>query len=322
MPPAYPPSPTARALDLLRRAARITPYFLIMASGGKDSNVAFPLLMDLQREMPQVRIAAQHWYTIPPPEMTGGKRGMECVERPLRILAKQARAPIFWAPHYTLTDALYLGEIRPPTRETRRCERCLGKGRVDVEGQPTLLMDEGTRECPRCRGVGMGAPRLRTTECEDAGRVAWAAQLAGVAVADLMPRDEKPAMRSLDSLPVHPFTGIWTVWGQRLDDSLQRRAMITSFRAQRNAAGVVTGGRVGLNLKERRVFPIASWSAHDVLAFARARKLPPAASFGAVNTTNLDPAQPIVVECLKRYYPRDYERLLEVFPNARALSDA
>lgn len=322
MPPSYAPSPAARALDLLRRAAKVSPYFLIMASGGKDSNVAFPLLADLRREMPQVRIAAQHWYTIPPPELTGGKRGMECVERPLRILAKQVQAPIFWVPHYSLTDALYLGEIRPPTRETRRCDQCWGKGRLDHADQPTLEEGDDTRACPRCRGVGMGAPRLRTTECEDAGRVAWAAQLAGVTPSDLVGRDGAPAARSLDSLPVHPFTGIWTVWGQRLDDSLQRRAMITSFRAQVNAAGVVTGARVGLNLKERRVFPIASWSARDVLAFVRARRLPPAASFGSTNTTNLDPSQPIVVECLKRYYPRDYARLLEVFPNARALSDA
>lgn len=292
-----------------------------MASGGKDSNVSFPLLMDLQREMPEVRIAALHWYTIPPPELTGGKPGMECVERPLRILAKRANAPIFWTPHYTVTDALYLGEIRPPTRETRRCEQCWGKGRLDHADQPTLEQVEGTRPCPRCHGAGMGAPRLRTTECEDAGRVMWAAQLAGAEVSELVGQGGAPPARSLASLPVHPFTGIWTVWGQRLDDSLQRRAMITSFRAQVNAAGVVTGARVALNLKERRVFPIASWSARDVLAFVRARNLPPAASFGATNTTNLDPAQPIVVECLKRYYPRDYARLLEVFPNARALSD-
>jgi hypothetical protein len=94
------PSPATRALALLERAFRISPYFLIMASGGKDSNVLFPLVQKLQAKHPSVRVAACHWY-LPVP-------GLDCVERPIHALRRRfADCPIFYVPHYTLPDHLW-----------------------------------------------------------------------------------------------------------------------------------------------------------------------------------------------------------------------
>ena len=97
--------------------------------------------------------------------------------------------------------------------------------------------------------------------------------------------------------------------------------MISGFRMQANSQGIAVGGQVGLNINERRVYPIYNWPSKSVLSFVRARRVPPAADLGDTNTTNLDPSQHAVVESLKTKYPRDYRRLLEVFPNARATSD-
>lgn len=297
-------------MALLRRAADITPYFLIQASGGKDSNVAFPLLADLRRENSAVRVAACHWYMVPPEELTG-KPGIQCVERPVRILCAQLEAPLFFAPRFNLMDVLYLGAGRRPTRDTRGCSECGAKGR-DEEGEV----------CERCGGSGQGAFVIKPVECEDAGRLSWAAQLAGLKRADLLEKGEDGRrLHPLDSLPVHPWTGIWSVLGQRSNDSLSRRAMISSFRLQQTDAGVATGGSVGFNPKQRRVFPVHDWTAQEVLAFARARKIPPAAQFGGINGSDLDPAEPASVETLKRLYPRDYERFMEMFPSALATSE-
>ena len=124
-----PPSLSKTAVDLLRKAASLSPHFLIAASGGKDSNVLFPLLDDLRQEMPSVKFAAFHWYMVPPIELCG-KPGIDCVERPFRILCDRYEVPLFFVPHYSLPDQLYLGEVRPSTAPVRGCERCKMKGHI------------------------------------------------------------------------------------------------------------------------------------------------------------------------------------------------
>lgn len=323
-------TPYQRAMALLRKAADVSPYFLISASGGKDSNVMFPLCGDLQKERPEVRFAALHWYTVPPIEMTG-KPGVQCVERPLRMLCARYKTPLFFVPHYNLPDQLFLGEVRQHTIETKFCGRCGGRGSIKdtacafCEGRG---YDRLTKEpcnacvCPRCKGNGQGAQALKVTACEDAGRIEYAASLAGRKRAEFQLKDaEGNYVHSVDELSVHPWRDIWVLLGQRQVDSLERRAMISAFRMQANSEGVAVGGRVGLNVKERRVYPICDWTTDEVHSFVRARGVPPAANLGSANTINMDPSQPGVMEQLKRLYPADYHRVREVFPNARATSD-
>ena len=283
------PSPATRALALLERAFLISPYFMIMASGGKDSNVLFPLLEILQRRHPSVRAAACHWY-LPVP-------GLDCVERPIHVLRRRlGDCPVFYVPHYTLPDHLWLGDMRPRTRET-----------------------------------GPRAKTLKATECEDAARLQFAAHLSGLPdgiVRELaaqslneMDEDGKRPKVVVDGLKVDPWRDIWVLGGQRSRDSLERRAMISGFRKQKDAFGIATGGAVGLNMKERRVYPVHDWTADDVLAYCRATNCPPAAPLGGKNTTNLDPSNPQVMAVLRDRYPRDYEKVLAIFPGARAEGD-
>ncbi len=327
--PSRPPHSLSKtAVDLLRKAASLSPHFLIAASGGKDSNVLFPLLDDLRQEMPSVKFAAFHWYMVPPFELCG-KPGIDCVERPIRILCDRYKVPLFFVPHYSLPDQLYLGEVRPSTAPVRGCERCKMKGHIAdkscaCEGKGFFV--DGTIctdcRCPRCRGNGQGVQALKATQCEDAGRLEYAAHLAGLRRDDLLAKDSDGRwLHPIGELPVHPWRDIWVLGGHRQSDSLERRAMISGFRMQANSQGIAVGGQVGLNINERRVYPIYNWPSKSVLSFVRARKVPPAADLGDTNTTNLDPSQHAVVESLKTKYPRDYRRLLEVFPNARATSD-
>lgn len=284
MPAAAPRTPPARALALLERAARESPYFLVAASGGKDSNVLFPLLEDLKKKDPRIRVGAFHMYMA---------RGIECVERPIKVLCQRLGAPLFYVPHFALPDHLFLGEARERTSDAAR--RALG---------------------------------LKATECEDAARIYFAAHLSGLpegAVDQAVARSQAPPEGEGESAPrlkiegltVDPWRDVWVLRGERARDSLQRRAMISSFRLQRDAMGFATGGCVGLSPKERRVFPVHDWTANEVLAFARARRCPPAAPIGKTNGSNLEPADALAVAALRRLYPSDYARFVRLFPNAR-----
>lgn len=280
-------SPVQRALALLRKAAQTSPNFLVAASGGKDSNALFPLLQELGRELP-IRVACFHMY-LPVP-------GLDCVERPIHVLRHRlGDCPIYYVPHFALPDHLWLGDIRERTAETKR-----------------------------------RAKPLKATTCEDAARCYFAAHLSGLPDGTVQAavnkslgqadEDEEgtPAPPRIAGLTVNPWTDIWVLAGQRSRDSLERRAMLSSFRKQAGLGGVATGGAVGFNVKERRVYPLHDWTTSDVLAYCRVKRVPPPPPLGGLNTMNLDPSQPKVMGVLRRLYPKDYEKVLSVFPYARA----
>jgi hypothetical protein len=58
-----------------------------------------------------------------------------------------------------------------------------------------------------------------------------------------------------------------------------------------------------------------------VLSYCSATGVLPAAPLGGLNTTNLDPSNPKVMAVVRDRYPRDYEKVLAVFPGARAEGD-
>ena len=295
-------TPSQRALSLLERALASNPSqpnFLIQASGGKDGNACMELVRELQRLHPEVRVALCHWY-LPCP-------GLDCVERPMHVLRQRfirsagetadKACPVFYVPHYSLPVHLAQGKLRPVTSEVVK--------RVRV---------------------------VMAAECEDRGRLYMAAWLSGIPVEQVKSEARKALESRIEAqedpdvevkrmeipgLRVHPWRDIWSVSGHRKDDSLERRAMLSSFRKQTDASGVATGGAVGLNPKERRVYPLHDWCKDDVLSYCRARKCPPPSNFGESNTTNLDPSAPKYMRYLRDHYPRDYAKVLEIFPGAR-----
>lgn len=266
----------------LARAASIYPIFLIAASGGKDSNALFPFLAELRQKNPRVRVGAYHYTLVP---------GLECVERPIRALCKRYDVPLRVLPASILCDLVFQGYHRGRTEAVNAAYQ----------------------------------NRIKMVDVEFAARVWLACHLSGCEEADLVPQEgEEQARLALRDLKVDPFQ-IWYVGGQRQGDSLERRAMLSSFRKQtveRGGVRVSTGGELGLNPKERRAYPLCDWAAADVLAYCRGMRLPPAADLGKASTSGVDPGNGACMLSMRNNYPKDFERVVERFPNARVVADA
>lgn len=261
-------TPQARALELLNHAARRSPYFLIAASGGKDSNGIFPLLALLQKKNPAVVVRAYNLFMV---------RGLQCIERVIEALCKRYKVPINYLPHPKFSDFVYQGFCGPRT------------------------------------DASVTAPMVKPVDVELAARVHFAAVMSELEYEDFTIRKgEETPRKGLSDLKVDPFD-IWVVSGHRKSDSLERRAMLTSFRRQ-------PGGREGLNVNEMRVYPVFDWSAKEVLAYCRAHDLPPAADLGKRNNAGIDPGIPESMRALRDLYPADFERVCAVFPLARAVA--
>lgn len=272
-------SPIARAKARFERAASIYPYFLISASGGKDSNVMPPLMADLRAKNQDVRVGGFH-YTI--------CRGLVCVERPIEILSKRYDFPVKYIVHSMLPSLIYQGYCRPRTGIANTAYKAV----------------------------------LKMNDVELAARVWFAALHSEVDPDDLLPREgEDEARLSLADLKVDPWK-IWYVGGQRQNDSLERRAMLSQFRRQQDSRGLPTGGDLGFNPKERRLYPICDWSSKEVYDYCRLMKLPAAADLGRSNSSGINPGDHPTMKALRDNYPKDFAKLLEIFPQAAAVAES
>ncbi len=101
-------------------------------------------------------------------------------------------------------------------------------------------------------------------------------------------------------------TGInWLAYGQRMTDSLERRAMLHKL--------------CGIDRKAERVYPLWRWNAGQVYAYLRQKQIPLPAkltvlkrSMSGVNF------QEDTLLFIKQKYPDDYKKILEVFPYVEA----
>jgi 3'-phosphoadenosine 5'-phosphosulfate sulfotransferase (PAPS reductase)/FAD synthetase len=275
-----PLTPLQRARQRLAYCAGIYPYFLISASGGKDSNALFPLLAEYRDKNPGTTIGAFHYTRC---------KGMQCVERPIETLSRRYGVPVYYLPHPDMPQHLYEGFCRPRTVVAERAYQSL----------------------------------IKMVDMENAARLWYACLLSGVSVDDLLPQaEEEEAKLTLGDLKVDPFA-VWVCAGQRMNDSLHRRAMLSGFRRQLKEVGnlkLPTGGNIGINPKQRRLYPVADWSSVEVLAYCRVMKLPAAADLGGKDSSGVNPSNKEAMRALKARYPADFNRLAERFPAIRQLA--
>jgi phosphoadenosine phosphosulfate reductase len=101
------------------------------------------------------------------------------------------------------------------------------------------------------------------------------------------------------------LTGVnWVATGQRKDDSLERRAMLS-----RNG---------GLDLKARRFYPLADWRAASVFVYLKQRRVPLPPDYalfwrswgGRLHANDLGK--------IREAFPDDYRRIVEYFPHVEA----
>jgi phosphoadenosine phosphosulfate reductase len=96
----------------------------------------------------------------------------------------------------------------------------------------------------------------------------------------------------------------WCAWGNRAADSVVRNAYLKRIR--------------GVDAPAQRFYPIWRWKKPDVYGYLHGRKLPvPAMTGGAVKMggVSLDPK---CLRWLRDNEPKDFRRILEVFPFAEA----
>jgi 3'-phosphoadenosine 5'-phosphosulfate sulfotransferase (PAPS reductase)/FAD synthetase len=101
---------------------------------------------------------------------------------------------------------------------------------------------------------------------------------------------------------VRKRTGIdWIAYGHRAAESPHRRGMLNSFQ--------------GFNDRQKRVYPVWRWRVGDVYAYVRARRIPLPPTFGTYRAGGVS-LNPEALTFIKKHFPDDYGKILEVFPFA------
>lgn len=103
---------------------------------------------------------------------------------------------------------------------------------------------------------------------------------------------------------VRKRTGIhWIAAGERISDSTIRRAMIKH-------SGTT-------DAKRGRFYPVANWSKKDILTYMKMKKLklPKDSRELGFSFASLSGKE---LSTIKRVYPKDYEKILEMYPFAEA----
>ena len=95
-------------------------------------------------------------------------------------------------------------------------------------------------------------------------------------------------------------TGIyWIAAGERIKDSIVRRAMIKESGS--------------IDSKRGRIYPLAYWSKAEVLAYNKAHKLPMSLE-NKVLGFSFRSLMPLDILKIKRTFPNDYEKIKSFFP--------
>lgn len=106
-------------------------------------------------------------------------------------------------------------------------------------------------------------------------------------------------------------TGIgWTAKGERVEDSMIRRAMLLQFRNK---------GTPGIDEPKHRVYPVWDWSRRDVWAYIRRQRLPMPNTLGSDSNNTGFGFTLKNLTYIRDHHPGDWRRVLEVFPFAEAI---
>lgn len=93
----------------------------------------------------------------------------------------------------------------------------------------------------------------------------------------------------------------WIAYGHRQNDSIERVGMLS-----RNE---------GLDRVGRRVYPLRSWNEAAVMAYLRARRIPPPPKLTALKRSMTGVSfQEDVLVAIRDQFPEDFEKIVEKFP--------
>lgn len=121
------------------------------------------------------------------------------------------------------------------------------------------------------------------------------------------PRGEATKKLDLAKIEGHlrERTGIdWFAYGERCSDGLVRNAKLKKIQ--------------GIAVKQRRVYPLWTWKAADVIGYLHAAKLPVPRLIGGRKVSGAVAIYPQTLSWLKVHYPDDYAKVCAAFPLAGA----
>jgi 3'-phosphoadenosine 5'-phosphosulfate sulfotransferase (PAPS reductase)/FAD synthetase len=96
----------------------------------------------------------------------------------------------------------------------------------------------------------------------------------------------------------------WLATGEKKQDSLQRRAMMSAWG--------------NIQVARHRAFPLAEWVQRDVFAYLKHRGVVLAPDYGLFGHSLANPTTPESLVPLRDRYPDDYARILRYYPFAEA----
>lgn len=103
--------------------------------------------------------------------------------------------------------------------------------------------------------------------------------------------------------PEGPFR--WIATGEKMIDSLQRRAQMRSWGHVQPARG--------------RVFPLAEWNNTDVFDYLQRRRIPLAPDYTMFGASLSNPLDERYVGQIAEHYPADWRKIVRMFPFAPAI---
>lgn len=117
---------------------------------------------------------------------------------------------------------------------------------------------------------------------------------------------EAPKLKLTDiECKVRKDTGLeWICYGDRISDNRVRRYVLKSFYDEH-----------GVSLRYKRVCPIKDWSDSQVLSYCRSHNLRIPDVSGLSTGVGIGADD---MRWIKKYFPADYDRILEAFPYAEA----
>lgn len=126
---------------------------------------------------------------------------------------------------------------------------------------------------------------------------------------DNLPSENVPQIRVRDiEVAVRKKSGIaWFAWGQKKNDSLERRAMLNKCS--------------GVDIGSSRCYPLTEWTDRTVIEYLKEKKIPLSADYGWPDAAGRSYGGHLEGEYLKLVKdnsPADYERIKEVFPFVEA----
>jgi 3'-phosphoadenosine 5'-phosphosulfate sulfotransferase (PAPS reductase)/FAD synthetase len=293
-----PLDPIQSANALIDKAVSYSPYLIVWTSAGKDSTVIADLVHKARKRHPQLKVAGCFLYHV---------KGLSFFERPLQALSRRLDMEIFQLPHYRLSDYFRAAFYRQPTKlvdevaEIRKVDlewaiSCIYACHLSGVSREAMWTSKPC-DCPVGQKILTGGrPGLDEFE-------AWCGKCNRETGQRRTPAFE------VDKLVVDP-SSIWLASGERLDDSPQRRGMLSQTRHEAH-------GMVGLWERFRRIYPIAHWKTRDVHAYIRVNNLPLPPQLGRKNQSGMG-MTPEGMAAIRQNYPEDFEKILAQFPLAEA----